>query len=114
MTALSLVRKVFKTSRLAKFRSEKELVNQTGHDSDDWPLVILKELIDNALDACEEAGAAPVIHVAVSDAEIAVIKEMPAGTIAVPDDLNARVREYLDKNPESPWEAAVRYVVCEP
>jgi hypothetical protein len=42
------------------------------------------------------------------------IKEMPAGTIAVPDDLNARVREYLDKNPESPWEAVVRYVVCEP
>jgi hypothetical protein len=51
MTSLSLVRKVFTTSRLAEFCSEKELVNQTGHDSDDWPLVVLKELIDNALDA---------------------------------------------------------------
>jgi hypothetical protein len=35
------------------------------------------------------------------------IKEMPAGTIAVPDDLNARVRDYLDENPKSPWEEAV-------
>ena len=42
------------------------------------------------------------------------IKEMPAGTIAVPDDLNAQVRDFLDENPESPWEEAVRYVVCEP
>jgi DNA topoisomerase VI subunit B len=65
MSAPSLSRHAFKTSRLAEFCSEKELINQTGHDSDDW-------LIDNALDACEEAGAAPVIHVEVSDAEIAV------------------------------------------
>ena len=35
------------------------------------------------------------------------IKEMPAGTIAVPDDLNARVRDYLDENPKSPWAEAV-------
>ena len=39
------------------------------------------------------------------------IKEIPAGTIAVPDDLNALVREYLDENPESPWEEAVRHAV---
>jgi DNA topoisomerase VI subunit B len=24
-----------------------------------WPLVIVKELVDNALDACEEAGIRP-------------------------------------------------------
>src|SRR5882757_6236628 len=77
MTGPSLKRTTFRTSRLAEFCSEKELVNQTGHDSDDWPLVVLKELIDNALDACEEAGAAPVIHVAVSDAEIAVFDNGP-------------------------------------
>ena len=77
MTALSLVRKVFTTSRLAEFCSEKKLINQTGHDSDDWLLVVLKELIDNALDACEEAGAAPFIHVADLDAEIAVFDNGP-------------------------------------
>jgi hypothetical protein len=37
-TPATLDRLVFTTSRLAEFCSEKELVNQTGHDSDDWPL----------------------------------------------------------------------------
>ena len=67
MNAPSLSRHVFKTSRLAEFSSEKELVNQTGHAVEDWPLVILKELVDNALDACEEAGTAPAIEITVSD-----------------------------------------------
>jgi DNA topoisomerase VI subunit B len=52
-------RHIFKTSRLAEFCSQKELINQTGHNIPDWPLVILKELLDNALDASEEAGIAP-------------------------------------------------------
>lgn len=58
-----LERVTFKTSREMDFFSEKELVTQTGHEITDWPLVIVKELIDNALDACEEADVAPVIHV---------------------------------------------------
>jgi DNA topoisomerase VI subunit B len=73
----ALARKIFKTSRLAEFRSQKELVNQTGHAVDDWPLVVLKELVDNALDACEEAAAAPVIAVRVSGDEIAIIDNGP-------------------------------------
>jgi DNA topoisomerase VI subunit B len=67
-----LDRLVFTTSRLAEFCSKKELINQTGHDAADWPLVILKELIDNALDASEESGVAPVIEVVVSDAGIVI------------------------------------------
>jgi DNA topoisomerase VI subunit B len=58
-----LTRHVFKTSRLAEYCSRKELVNQTGHAVEEWPLVVLKELLDNALDACEEAGTAPVIDI---------------------------------------------------
>jgi hypothetical protein len=64
--APSLQRVAFKTSRLAEFCGEKELVAQTGHDVEDWPLVILKELVDNALDAAEEAQTAPVISIEVS------------------------------------------------
>jgi DNA topoisomerase VI subunit B len=63
MTALN--RTMLRTSRLLDFASEKELVAQTGHKRGDWPLVILKELFDNSLDACEEAGVAPVISVVV-------------------------------------------------
>ncbi len=60
-----LQRTAFSTSRLLDFFSKKELVSQTGHQVGDWPLVILKELMDNALDACEEADPSPVIAVTV-------------------------------------------------
>jgi hypothetical protein len=72
MSAPSLSRHVFKTSRVAEFSSKKELVNQTGHAVEDWPVVVLKELLDNGLDACEEAGVAPAIEIVVSSAGIAV------------------------------------------
>src|SRR5262245_51784637 len=53
-----LTRVAFAISRLIEFCSEKELVNQTGHNVEYWPLVILKELFDNALDAAEESARA--------------------------------------------------------
>jgi DNA topoisomerase VI subunit B len=66
MNAITLQRVAFTTSRLAEFVGEKELTAQIGHPPDEWPLVILKELVDNALDACEEAEIAPEITVEVS------------------------------------------------
>ncbi|MGI6417256.1 MAG: hypothetical protein ACOX1P_16465 [Thermoguttaceae bacterium] len=67
-----------------EFCSEKELTNQTGHERDDWPLVVLKELADNSLDACEEAGVPPEISVTVDPSGIAVSDNgpgLPAETI---------------------------------
>ena len=62
-----LRRTTFKTSRLIEFCSEKELIAQTGHRVADWPLVILKELVNNAIDSAEEHETAPaVIEVEVS------------------------------------------------
>ena len=93
MSAPSLARLVFTTSRLAEFCSERELINQTGHDSEDWPLVVLKELADNALDAAEEAGVAPVIMIDVTDDGIAVTDNGPGiapDTIANILDYNTR------------------------
>jgi DNA topoisomerase VI subunit B len=75
-----LQRETFRTSRLLDFFSEKELVAQTGHQVADWPLVILKELIDNALDACEEVGIAPVISVTVDEHGIEVTDNGPGFT----------------------------------
>ena len=49
-----LERTTLRTSRLLDFCSEKELITQTGHQTDAWPLVVLKELVDNALNACED------------------------------------------------------------
>jgi Histidine kinase-, DNA gyrase B-, and HSP90-like ATPase len=60
-SAHKIERVAFSTSRLMEFCTEKELVAQTGHEAHKWPLVIVKELVDNAIDACEEAEVAPVI-----------------------------------------------------
>ena len=67
-----LTRVAFRVSRLMEFCSMRELQNQTGHSYEDWPLVVLKELMDNALDACEEAEVAPVISIAVSRSSITI------------------------------------------
>jgi hypothetical protein len=65
-TTQTLQRVAFKISRLAEFCGAKELTAQTGHTPNEWPLVIAKELTDNALDECEEAGIAPEISIEVS------------------------------------------------
>jgi hypothetical protein len=55
-----------------EFCTRRELQNQTGHGVGEWPLVVLKELVDNALDACEEAEVAPVISITVEPGSIVV------------------------------------------
>jgi DNA topoisomerase VI subunit B len=67
-----LTRVVFKVSRLMEFCTLRELQNQTGHADDDWPLVVLKELTDNALDGCEEAEVAPIISIKVKKGSIEI------------------------------------------
>jgi len=67
-----LTRVAFRVSRLMEFCTKRELQNQTGHSVDAWPLVTLKELMDNALDACEEAEIAPVISISVGDGSITI------------------------------------------
>ena len=79
-----LTRVPFTVSRLMEFCTRRELVNQTGHDESEWPLVILKELTDNALDAAEEAEIAPVISIAVKGYSISITDNgpgIPAKTI---------------------------------
>jgi len=64
----ALKRHTFTTSRLLEFTSQKELALQTGQPVELWPLVILKELPDNSLDACEEAGIAPELVLTIDSA----------------------------------------------
>jgi hypothetical protein len=72
-----LTRVPFTVSRLTDFCTRRELAYQTGHDVYDWPLVALKELVDNSLDACEEAEIAPVISISVSDHSIMITDNGP-------------------------------------
>ena len=77
-----------------EFCTRRELVNQTGHDATYWALVVLKELVDNALDACEEAEIAPVISIIVQG-DILTIEDngpgIPAKTIDSILDYSIRV-----------------------
>jgi DNA topoisomerase VI subunit B len=59
-----LERQTFTTSRELEYFTEAELTTQTGYSREHWwPGVVAKELLDNALDACEQAGQAPQIKI---------------------------------------------------
>jgi len=78
--ALVLHRQTFHTSRSLEYFSEKELTLQTGHEPDRWPEVILKELLDNALDACETPGILSELDVRITDDAIVVSDNGPGLT----------------------------------
>jgi Histidine kinase-, DNA gyrase B-, and HSP90-like ATPase len=85
-----ITRVPFTVSRLMEFCNRRELINQTGHDAFEWPLVVFKELLDNSLDACEEAEIAPVISVTVKRGSI-VIEDNGRG---IPATMIGRVLDY--------------------
>ena len=60
---MELNRETFKQNRSLEFFSEKELSMQIGHSQQFWPIAILKELIDNSLDAAETAGILPDVEI---------------------------------------------------
>ena len=72
-----LKRTTFRTSRAMDFFSKRELVTQTGYAVEHWPLVIVSELVDNALDASEEADIAPEITVSADAAGITITDNGP-------------------------------------
>ena len=77
-----LSRATFETSRLLEFFTEKELTMQIGHPRRLWPLALVKELIDNALDACETADIAPEITVTIEPGAITVQDNGPGLPVA--------------------------------
>ncbi len=71
------MRHAFTQSRMMDFFTRKELAMQIGQDPDAWGRALLKEVVDNALDACEAAGIAPNIDITISDGKIAVADNGP-------------------------------------
>ena len=67
MSVNKMERTMFETSRAAEYLEARELQAQTGQPRHEFATVILKELLDNALDAAETAGVAPEVNIEVSD-----------------------------------------------
>jgi DNA topoisomerase VI subunit B len=60
-----------------EFFSVKELTMQIGHPMRLWPLALIRELIDNALDACEKARVSPTIRLVVEPDAVTVVDNGP-------------------------------------
>jgi DNA topoisomerase VI subunit B len=89
-----LTREVFTTSRELEYFSEAELVTQTGYEREDWwPWVLVKELVDNSLDACEQSGAPPEISVTLAAGTLAVTDNGPG----IPSDVVERVLDFSSR-----------------
>lgn len=62
----TIERTAFSTSRAAEFLEKRALQAQTGQSAGNFGDVIVKELVDNGLDAAESAGRVPSIEVTVT------------------------------------------------
>jgi DNA topoisomerase VI subunit B len=75
--APTLARTAFTTDRALEFFSESELTTQMGYGRQLWPLIIVKELFDNALDGCEIGDTAPEIWLSLEPNAITVTDNGP-------------------------------------
>src|SRR3954464_3071939 len=66
MSVQRMERTIFETPRAAEYFDAHELQAQTGQPRNEFATVVLKELVDNALDAAETAGVAPEVNIEVS------------------------------------------------
>ena len=93
---VQLQRETFELSRMMEFFSDRELTAQIGHSRYYWPVALLKELLDNSLDACETANLAPVIRVELQDDTLIVADNgpgLPLATLEKSLDYTVRVSD---------------------
>jgi hypothetical protein len=73
-----------------EFFTPKELTMQIGQHTRGWPIALVKELIDNGLDACEKAGVSPVLCVAIEPDAVSVVDNGPG----LPEEVLRRSLDY--------------------
>ena len=103
MTEAILNRQTFTFSRELEFFSEKELTTQIGLSSEYWLSVILKELLDNALDGCETAGVSP-------DITVSIIND----SICIEDNGNGIAPEVITKILDFTTRTSDKVIYCSP
>jgi len=100
-----LERTTFEASRAAEYFDARQLSALAGVPASEFASVVLKELIDNALDACETAGTAPEIRVEARDEDGAVSLTVSDNGPGLPPEV---VRKVLDYNIRVSDKAAYR------
>lgn len=91
-----LARETFTISRETEYFTDKELTRQIGHGREWWPVALIKELTDNALDACESADVPPEIGIEVTGDWFALSDNgpgLPGDVIAASLDFMQRVSD---------------------
>ena len=81
-----LQRTTFKTSRAAQYVEARALTSMSGQRTTKFGDVVAKELMDNALDACETSGVPPEVTLTTEprdDGSVAITVEDNAGGIPV-------------------------------
>jgi hypothetical protein len=86
----ALFRETFTLSRSMEYFNEAELVRQCGHEKADWPILLLKELLDNTLDACESASIPPKIVISVDERQLVISDNGPG----LPADVVTRILDF--------------------
>jgi len=92
-----LTRTVFHTKRAMEFFTEKELTMQIGFDRQHWPLALVKELLDNALDACETGGVPPDITITLTDDTVSIQDNGPGLPLSILTDSLDYMERVSDK-----------------
>jgi len=98
-TATTGNRESFVLNRQLEFFTESELTKQLGHSRSSWHAVLVAELIDNALDHCEEFGIPPNISVTVRDDSISVTdngRGIPSTVVTSMLDFDSRTSSRLN------------------
>ena len=103
--SVRLERTAFEASRAAEYFDARQLSTLTGAPTSEFASVCLKELIENALDACETAGVAPEIDVEVQYEQGVIRLTVSDNGTGIPAEV---VRKVIDYNVRVSDKAAYR------
>jgi DNA topoisomerase VI subunit B len=102
---VKLERTTFETSRAGEYFDSRQLSALTGVAPNQFASVILKESIDNGLDACEMEGVPPKIDIEVRTEQGAIYLTISDNGPGIPPEV---VRKILDYNVRVSDKAAYR------
>lgn len=105
MSVRQMERTTFESPRASEYFDARELQAQTGQPAENFASVALKELVDNALDACEMRGVAPEVEVDMKEEGETIRLHVSDNGSGIPSDT---VRRVLDFDTRTSDKAAYR------